>query len=199
MRKTVFFVIFLVLAIVPAFADSVIVNFPAAGDTYTSNSGSGTIQPGGDTGSMWLAGHSVTSPVFDVSLTSVNSLTENWTFFNVLNNAYGGSATWNILLNGTLVGSETILGCDSYCNEQQTLQNTIFFSGILPVNGGYQLALVLQNNVALGGGSMVWLDGGTTTLSDSDSEAVTPEPSSILLLATGLAALLLLARKSLTA
>ena len=93
MRKTIFFVIFVILATVPAFADSVVVSFPAAGDTYTSNSGSGTIQPGGDTGSMWLAGHSVTSPVLDVPLTSVNSLTENWAFFNGLNNAYGGSAT----------------------------------------------------------------------------------------------------------
>jgi hypothetical protein len=57
---------------------------------------------------------------------------------------------------------------------------TVSFSDIAPVSGGYQVSLVLQNTVPFAGGSVAWLDGGTTTLSYTS----VPEPGSILLLGT---------------
>ena len=60
------------------------------------------------------------------------------------------------------------------------------------MSGGYQVSLVLQNTVPFGGGSVSWLDGGTTDLT-YDVASPVPEPSSLMLFgsnAIGLAGLL---------
>jgi hypothetical protein len=162
-----------------AFAGSVTVPFPAAGDPYTSaTNGNGTIPAGGRTGYQWTTGDSVTSPIFSEPLTSVTGLTENWTYNSVLD----VSETWNIYVNSIQVGSEVLNGC-GYCGSDITLTNTFSFAGIAPVSGGYQIELILQNTVPQFGGSVAWYDGGTTTLSDGNA---TPEPGTMALLGIGL-------------
>jgi len=157
-----------------ALGDTIIENFPTAGDAYTSaTNGNGTIPSGGLTGFQWTAGDSVTSAIFtDVPSASVIGLTENWTYEDVLGS--GNSETWDILVNGVTVGSETLPDCD-YCSSDLTLTNTISFGSIAPVAGGYQIELLLTNTIPGGGGSVAWLDGGTTTLDYSS----VPEPSGL--------------------
>jgi len=171
-----------------ALGDTIVENFPTAGDAYTSaTNGNGTIPSGGQTAFQWTTGDSVTSAIFtDVPSSSVIGLTENWTYLDVLGG--GNSETWDILVNGVTVGSETLPDC-GYCNSDLTLTNTISFGSISPVSGGYQIELLLTNTIPSGGGSVAWLDGGTTTLDYATSSV--PEPSGLaafgLALVSGLA------------
>jgi MYXO-CTERM domain-containing protein len=165
-------------------AGSIVVAFPAAGDQYLSQTnGSGVIPAGGMAQPQWTAGDSVTSAVFAVPGSYLTGLTENWTYRDYLN---GATETWNILVNGVVVGSETLPDCN-YCAQDFTLTNTLTFAGIAPVGGGYQISLVLQNTVPDGRGSAAWLDGGTTTLT-TDGEASVPEPAGMLPLGLALLA-----------
>jgi hypothetical protein len=159
-----------------AFADiSVVENFPTAGDAYTSfTNGNGTIPPGGQTAYQWTTGDSVTSALFtDVPAPSINGLTENWTYKNVLGPI---PETWAVLVNGTQVGSESLVGC-AFCGSNFTLTDSLSFAPVAAVGGGYQVELLLENTIPPGDGSVAWLDGGTTTL---NSSSATPEPSEFL-------------------
>ena len=58
-----------------------------------------------------------------------------------------------------------ILPNDDSSGDILRVSGTFDFPGVAPVSGGYQVELVLQNTVPGGGGSVAWLDGGTTGLS----------------------------------
>jgi len=167
---------------------TIVENFPTAGDAYTSaTNGNGTIPSGGQTAYQWTTGDSVTSAIFtDVPSSSVIGLTENRTYQDYLGG--GNAETWDILVNGVTVGSETLPDC-GYCGSDLTLANTISFGSIAPVAGGYQIELLLTNTVPGGGRPVAWLGGGTTTLDYATSSV--PEPSGLaafgLALVSGLA------------
>jgi hypothetical protein len=186
LKRLVLLTAFCIASACGAFADSIVENFPTAGDAFTSAiNGNGTIPSGGQTQYQWTTGDSVTSAVFtDIPSNSVTGLQENWTYQDVLGG--GGSETWDILVNGLVVGSEKLTGCD-YCSSDFTLTNTINFAGIAPLSGGYQVELLLANTVPGGEGSVAWLDGGETTLYYTPSSVV-PEPSGLALLVLALMA-----------
>ena len=155
--------------------------FPTAGNAYTSaTNGNGTIPVGGQTAFQWTAGDSVTSSIFLLGGPSVVGLTANWTFQDFLGG--GGSETWYVLVNGTAVAQATLSDCN-YCGTDFAVTGSVSFADILPVAGGYQVQLVLQNTLAGGLGSVAWLDGGTTGLDNT-----TPEPASLLLVGSGMLA-----------
>lgn len=156
------------------------VPFPTAGDAYCSaTNGCGTIPSGDQTGFMWTAGDYVQSAVFTLPTSSVTDLTANWSFQNFLGD--GNTETWFIYVNSVAV-AQAILPDDSYNGDIQTVTGTVNFSDIAPAAGGYQVELILQNTLSLGGGSVAWLDGGITGL----SYGAVPEPASLMLLVSAL-------------
>jgi len=166
------------------------VAFPAAGDAYCSTTnGCGNIPAAGQTAFMWTAGDYVLSSIFVLPTASVTDLTANWSFQDFLGD--GNTETWYVYINGSVV-AQAILPDDSYNGDILTTTGTVDFSGIAPVAGGYQLELILQNTVPLGGGSVAWLDGGITGLS---YDTGVPEPGSMLLLGSGILFAGLLRRK----
>jgi len=70
---------------------------------------------------------------------------------------------------------------------------TVFFAGIPPLGGGYQVELILQNTIPPGGGSVAWQDGGITGL--SGTAAAVPEPGSLVLVGTAIALLAVVLRR----
>ena len=91
--------------------------------------------------------------------------------------------------------AQAILPDDNYNGDILRVTGTVNFAGVAPVAGGYQVALVLQNTVPFGGGSVAWLDGGITGLSYNVSTV--PEPSSMLLFGSGAIGLASLLRRKL--
>ena len=173
---------------------TVIEPFPTAGDSYCSaTNGCGTIPSGGQTAFMWTAGDFVTSSVFVLDTNSVTDLSANWQYQDFLGD--GNTETWFVLVNGVAVAQAT-LPDDGFNGDILTVTGTVDFAGIAPLNGGYQVQLVLQNTVPLGGGSVAWLDGGQTGLSFNNGQ--TPEPSSLLLMGSGLLGLVGVARRRLS-
>jgi hypothetical protein len=167
------------------------VPFPTAGDAYCSFTlGCGTIPAGGGSDFQWTAGDFVISSIFVLPTTSVTDLTANWNVQDFLGN--GNTETWFVYVNGVAV-AQTTLPDDAYNGDILNVSGTVNFAGIAPVAGGYQVELVLQNTVPLGGGSVSWLDGGITGLSYNS----VPEPSSMLLLGSGVIGLAGLLRRKL--
>lgn len=152
------------------------VAFPTAGDAYFSaTTGSGTIPAAGQTGLQWTTGDYVQSAIFTLPTNSVTDLSADWLFRDGLGN--GNTETWYAYVNGVGV-AEAILPDDNFNDDVLSVTGTVNFSDIAPVDGGYQVELILQNTVPDGGGSVAWVDGGITGLSYS----AVPEPSSLLLL-----------------
>jgi len=173
------------VAVTAGFAGAVfVVPFPAAGDAYCSASnGCGTIPVGGRTASQWTAGDYVLSPIFPLATSELNQLSANWQYRDVLD---GYTETWNVYVNGTLVTS-TVIPNNNGIPDIYTFSETVIFSDIAPVSGGYQIELILQNTIPPGGGSVGWLDGGSTEFA--------PEPGTLILLAAGLLGLVGTARR----
>jgi hypothetical protein len=168
--------------------------FPTAGDAYCSaTDGCGTIPSGGGTAFQWTAGDFVTSSIFVLATSSVTDLNANWLVQDFLGG--GNTETWFVSVNGTNV-AQVVVPDDAFNGDILNVTGTATFAGIAPVGGGYQVELILQNTVPLGGGSVSWLDGGLTGLSFNNSTV--PEPGSMVLFGSGVIGLAGLLRRKLS-
>jgi len=174
---------------------TVTVPFPTAGDAYCSaTNGCGNIPSGGGTAFQWTAGDFVTSSIFVIANSlNVTGLSANWSFQDFLGG--GNTETWYVYVNSVLV-AQAILPDDAYNGDIGTVTGSVTFAGISPVSGGYQVYMILQNTVPFGGGSVSWLDGGTTGL-DYTTQTTVPEPGTMVLLGSGLLGLVGVARRKL--
>ena len=106
-----------------------------------------TIPAGGQTAYQWTAGDFVQSAIFtNIPTNSVTDLTANWIFQDYLS---GFTETWNVYLNNTLVAAAVIPDCGG-CGTYGTVTGTVNFADVAPLNGGYQIELILQNTIPPG-------------------------------------------------
>ena len=171
-------------------AADVIVDFPSSNTSYFSaTNGSGTIPSGGQSAYMWTKGDYVTQALPPIALSSVDSLSVDFQYQNIL--GYGATETVEYFINGTPIGSFTAPDTN-FSESDLTITDTLNF-GSITGNGNYTLSMVLENTVAGGSGSIAFLDGGQFTLGGQNSSV--PEPATMVLFGTGLIGLAGLVRR----
>jgi hypothetical protein len=144
----------------PARAGSFSAAFPAAGASYLSQTeGSGTLPAGGSsTNGTRTAGDYIQQSFSGTGLASVSAFSDTFSIVNSL----GGNEKLAFLINGTSVGSLTVLSGGGGANQTYTFNSGSF----KPIIGGglYTLAIQLQTTLPFGGGSIQFLDGGAGVL-----------------------------------
>jgi len=177
----------LVLLTSGAFADSGwTVNFPSDTTFFCSQ----TNPPcdfmgnnGGLTQPMWTAGDFITETFF-FSNSYVDDLTANWGVVDFYGGIPGALYENDVYINGVFVAYFLLQDCD-YCSTLYTVTGTVNFAPIYGY-GAYNLTVVLAQT-APGGAGSEWFsvlnsNGQPSTAIFSPS----PEPSSILLLGSGM-------------
>jgi len=165
----------LVAVLTPARADTVTLSFPGPSTYWVSQpAASGEAGSGyGTTNPIWHTGSTLTETFTGVGLYSVSSVQFS---FSVGSGSLNGGETWDIYLNGQLIGSFTIQGNGGgvycYCGGQYIQGNTYTLTeSFAPIvgNGTYTLEFYLAGGVAPGYGSIFFQDN-----SISEAEQVGP-------------------------
>ena len=76
-------------------------------------------------------------------------------------NCGGGPLSWNVLVNGTVVGNYSY---NSGQGGEVPIQKTFTFASIAPIDGQFTLRIVATSTVCSGGGSWNWIAGGSARL-----------------------------------
>ncbi len=139
---------------------STTVTFPStASTTYGTYPGSGTLGAGG--GARFYVSGDYVQESFSRA-TAATKLTVNFRMSdNTSSYCTVGTLTWNVLVNGTVVGSYSWLGGSG---GDKTIAQTYSFASIAPVSGKFTLRYQATRTVCSGGGSWNWYAGGTATL-----------------------------------
>ncbi len=180
-----------------AFASTTTVNFPSDNTFYCSAvNGCGFMGAnGGLSAPMWVTGDFITETFFTGDA-FVNDLTANW---GVVDN-YGGSPGTmyenDVYINGVFVGDFFLPDC-GYCHTLATVTGTATFAPIFGF-GTYNVSIVLAQTAATGDGSE-WFSvlNAARQQSTATFSSVVPEPSSILLLGSGMVGIFGLVRRKL--
>jgi hypothetical protein len=142
------------------------VAFPSTTSTV-SGSMSGTLGAGGG-GRFYVNGDAVSqtftraAPVTKLTLSfRMSDYTSNWCTV--------GTLTWNVLVNGTVVGNYSWLGGTTpwefgVPGPDQSISKTYSFAAIAPVSGGFTLRLQATKTVCPSGGSWNWYPGGSASM-----------------------------------
>jgi len=138
---------------------------------------------GGLTKPMWTAGDFITETFF-FGNTYVDDLTANWGVVDYYGGAPGTYYENDVYINGVFVAYFLLADCN-YCGTLYTVTGTVNFAPIYGY-GAYNLTVILTQTAAPGFGSE-WFS--VLNSSGQPSTAIfspSPEPSSIVLLGSGL-------------
>ncbi len=167
----------IVLTARPARADMVTVAFPSASSAVVDSG----VNDSSQAAYFWSAarGDSITETFSNTGLTSVGKLDLG---VNVTQNflSAGAQVAWNVLLNGTVVGS---WAWSDTSGTGPLFQSYTF----APITGGgtYTLRMEVTNEVPAGDGSIALGLPGSVTLTGESGISQVPEPSSLALLGGG--------------
>ena len=183
MKKVFLLLTLCILTVGVAFADTgITVNFPSVNTFYCSATNGCDFMTGGTSAPMWTTGDFVTETFF-TGQPFVNDITANWGVFDKYGGSPGTFYENDVYINGVWV-AYFLLGDCNYCSTLLTVNGTVYFPAIWG-NGAYDLSIVLAQTAAIGAGSE-WFS--TTNSSGGPSTALfssTPEPSSLVLLGSG--------------
>jgi len=177
-----------------AYADTT-VTFPSDNTFYCTSNGCDFFGNNNhQSGYMYTANDFLTE-IFFTGQTSIHGLTYDWSVQDNLGGNPGANYENDVYINSVLVGSFLMPDCN-YCGTTMEMVGVFNFAPI-EGDGTYALSIVLAQTVPPGDGNEVFLAPGSATLVDSGG-GTTPEPSSLILLGTGVVGLAGWMRRKLT-
>ena len=163
----------------PMAASAATFTFPGSDSSWHSaTNGNGTGLP---SATMWTGGDYISYTANAPGVVSVSQLSYSFSVVDLLQTT---SETLDILINGTLVDTQAVLGC-SLCGSESLFSNTVTFAPIFGI-GSYTLEIELSSTVPPQGGAVFFDTAGSFTLS---TPTAAPEPVSLALIGVGLAGL----------
>jgi hypothetical protein len=138
------------------------VEFPSASSTTHNSIGTLSTLGAGGGGAFYVTGD-YCEQTFPRS-TTVTRLDMNFRMSDLTSGcAVGATNTWNVKLNGTVVGSYSWVS-ESPAHGDRSIVESYTFAAVSPVAGNVTIRIEATTTVCPGGVSWNWYPGGTTTM-----------------------------------